>query len=439
MSVYISPLTSLENCHAFIQALDSSLMKLGMTRITVLLEALGNPQDSYKTIHVMGTNGKGSTCAMLESVYRTAGYTTGLFTSPHLIDMRERIKINNLILSDSDFINIFSEAYNAMITVLPDREDWLTYFEFITVMGFLAFKVKQVDIAIIEAGLGGRLDGTNVIRQPEAIVVTNISLDHQHILGETLEEIATEKAGVFRSGSPVITSVQEEVVQETLIEHANAIGCSVLSTDSSHVLSLGIDSENGLNTFETPIGELSTNMLGRYQALNIATVLTVISHLDSLPVSNLDIIKGLNAAQWPARLQWLRDKKIIIDGSHNISGVKSLVYTLEQDFADFNISLGLSLLKTKRIDALAPLLFLPNISQCVLLTGLPPKGGAYYTVESLETYIQTQNPELSVITLSLEAFLNLELTKQNALKLLTGSLYTAGEALKTVPPLCNVS
>ena len=432
-------LTTVRECLDFIDALDSSLMKLGMDRIKTVLDFLGNPQDTYKTIHVVGTNGKGSTCTILESIYRTAGYKTGLFTSPHLIDLRERVQVNRQMLADADFIALVNVVYDAMKQACPERQNWLTYFEFITVLGFVTFQEQQVDIAIIEAGLGGRLDGTNVIQAPEVIVVTSVSEDHQAILGETLEVIAREKAGVFRNGVPVISSQQVSTVQNELRLQAEKKNTDIVFVETQTVTSIGLVEEMGKQKFETPLGIVNTEFLGRYQQMNIATALSVIDAIPSLSMSTDAILEGINNAVWPARLQYFREQKLIIDGSHNKQGIVSLVDTVGADFKNFKITMGLSLLKTKKLEALLPLFHLENLSDIIIISDLLNQEHHYYSPDELADFLHAKAPnertKICFKRMALNDFLTFVLPDDCSLKLLTGSLYTAGMALKQVQAL----
>ena len=201
----------------------------GLHRITALMDAVGRPQDRLRFIHIAGTNGKGSTAAMLEAILRAAGYRTGFFTSPHLRRYNERIQVNGAPISDEDFCALAEEVQAAA----SGLSESLSEFECLTAMGFLHFIRKGCDIVVLEVGMGGRLDSTNVIPPPEAVVITRLSLEHTAFLGDTLEKIAAEKAGVIKPGAPVILCAQNPEAEAVIHNKCAACGCHLLGTFSA--------------------------------------------------------------------------------------------------------------------------------------------------------------------------------------------------------------
>lgn len=280
--------------------------KPGFERINALLDVLGNPQRRLKTIHVAGTNGKGSVCHIFSAIFQNNGYKTGLFTSPHITDFRERIKINGKLIS-KDFVVWFVETYqNDILRIQP------SFFEITTAMAFLAFEKKNCDIAIIETGLGGRLDATNVI-SPELSVITSIGLDHTAFLGNTVELIAAEKAGIIKSKTPIVVGYVNDSVYEVIEKHAKSKDASIYRTDP------------------LPPEPEPTDLLGEYQQRNIRTVFLGIEilkfywNLDDGKISEaINYVKKLT--NFKGRLQLISDHpKVIVDAAHNLEGVDSLL------------------------------------------------------------------------------------------------------------------
>lgn len=420
----------------FLEALDASLMKLGTDRVSRVLDVLGNPQDQVPTLHVAGTNGKGTTCALLESIYRHAGLKTGLFISPHLVDIRERIQYGGQPVSEWDFLQAAGIVFEAMSRVFPDRADWLTYFEFLTVMAFWHFAALRVDVAIIETGLGGRLDATNVIQKPLAVVITPVSFDHQSRLGHTLEEIAFEKAGIIKPGCRVFSIAQSPEVDEVLVRQAQAGQASLIQAESGrfdsgplilqdeHVYRQVYDQETGTR--------LLFNLLGRYQLENLTLVNTVIAALQpQLPVSYEAIKLGLRGVNWPGRFQFFSQCRLVVDGSHNIQGIHSLLATLREDFPDTSIHWGLTLLANRDPHVLSPLLDYPKSSRVYLLQDKIPAQRFHAPEVLLSTFKKVQGSAETITQSELMAFCSMPVAP-NELKIVTGSLYTAGKVLSTL-------
>ena len=289
------------------------LPKLGLLRMRELTDALGNPQDGYPIFHVAGTNGKGSTCAFLESILRAAGYKTGLYTSPHLTCARERIQINRELISEDDFVRL-------ELQVGLDA----TFFERMTAMAFLYFSEQQVDVAIIEVGLGGRLDATNIVN-PVVCGISRIDLDHQAILGDTLEQIAFEKAGIIKPGIPVCMSPQDPRVDSIL----------------SSLCKRGVRGD-----FDFVLG-----LSGPHQVENAALAVSMI-RASQFSVSEQAIMDGLANAHWPCRYELISEQPmILLDGAHNPGGMRALAQTLREDIRFQNRELVLWVGLTEGHDA----------------------------------------------------------------------------------------
>ena len=304
---------------------------LGLDRIEAVLEKLGNPQDSLKCIHVAGTNGKGSTCAMLESILRTAGYKTGLYTSPHIFEYTERIKTNGQEISKEAFANLFEEVSSIGIH--------LTEFEILTVMMFLYFKRNDVEIVILETGMGGRFDATNVIKENLCAIITQIDLDHTDRLGKTKDEIAFEKAGIIKPNCPIVTSMGYEAIRDKADE-VNAM----LLFSSPYV----------------PQGFVEAlSLKGLHQIENLALVLTTINYL----FKNIDeetIKCGLMKVKNPCRFEYFPEKNLIIDASHNPNGIRALRENLDYYYPDLPRRFIFGCLKNKDYKKMMEILFREN-------------------------------------------------------------------------------
>lgn len=427
-----APFQSYPDSLAFLDQLDVSVMKLGTERMERVLRVLENPQDQIKTIHVAGTNGKGSVCAMLSSIYTLAGYKTGLFISPHLTDIRERIQRQDQPITPEEFLKAAQAVYPAMIQALPDPRDWLTYFEYLNVMAFWLFANQDVDIAIIETGLGGRLDSTNTIEKPEAIAITSISLDHMDRLGYTLAEIAEEKGGIFKQGSPVFTVRQTPEVMKVFSDMASQVDAPLYRVGAEH-LQLGSLYYEGSRAYRIINDQKSQvsyalNLLGRYQHQNLSLVMRLIDYLKaSLPVGMEAIRAGLKFINWPGRLQYLPHRNLILDGSHNPAGFESLLETLALDFPDNRIHWGISLLETRPLTSVLPLLGYKQGQSVHFLSGRPAK--RFHPAQAFVDIPFNYGQDVTVTYgKSAQEFCMLP-TQPGELKVLTGSLYTAGSIL----------
>ena len=300
----------------FLYGLQMFGANFGLEPTRRLAALAGNPQEKLRFIHVAGTNGKGSTCAMLESIYRAAGLRVGLFTSPHLVSFRERIQINRQLIPELEVVRLIEELRTA------NQKNEATLFEFATVMALKYFAEQKCDLVIWETGLGGRLDATNIVT-PLASVITNIAFDHQQWLGDTLGKIAAEKAGIIKPGVPVVTTTTAPEVLAVIGNIARWNNAPLTKVaPPSPLLSAG--------TAALPL-------LGEHQKTNAALALATVEVLQRhIPVSADNIREGLAKVNWPGRLQLVQQpagRKILLDGAHNLAGAETLRATLEKDFA----------------------------------------------------------------------------------------------------------
>lgn len=302
----------------YLYGLQQYGMKFGLDNIRRLLSALGNPQNLFSSVHVAGTNGKGSTSSMIESILRTAGLKTGLFTSPHLVSFTERIRTNGIEITEDNVITLADEVR----LVAEEIGDFSpTFFEVVTAMAFLHFRKAGIDWAVVETGLGGRLDATNVI-VPEVSVITRIGLDHCEFLGRTLAEIAAEKAGVMKEGVPVVTAGQETPAMEVLEKRAAEKHSPLLRYGSDFSAGLLSESLGGITFYyegDRKYKALDVPLPGRHQMVNASMAVKTAEILTKkYPGIQFDISKGLGTVRWPGRLEIINDEPpILIDGAHN--------------------------------------------------------------------------------------------------------------------------
>lgn len=318
--------------------------KPGLDKIRMLLDLLDNPQDKIQTIHIAGTNGKGSTAKMLASVLAKK-YKCGIFTSPYMEEITEEISINGIDITKKDFM-----AYTDRIKVYVDRLDeeghHVTYFEFITAIMFLYFYEEGVDVAVIEVGLGGIFDSTNVIKKPLACLITSISMDHTNILGDTLGEIASNKAGIIKEGVPVFVYPQKDEAMDVIKDVADIKKAKLNILDESDINIIKSDSSG--NEFIYRDQHIKTSLRGRHQILNACLALLSIDGLkDKFSLSEQDIEDGIFEAYNPGRLELISQKpRILVDGSHNKESIDALIESLSQ-FSYDKLIIGFSVLGDK--------------------------------------------------------------------------------------------
>jgi len=352
---------SYEESLNFIHGLNRFGTKLGLQNITKLLELLGNPHKNIKVVHVAGTNGKGSTCAMIDSILRCAGLKVGLYVSPYLEVFNERMQINGENISNEDLARLTEKVQEKVFYMRENCLGSPTEFEVVTAIGFLYFKEQAVDLLVLEVGMGGRLDATNVVT-PLVSVITPISFDHQQYLGNTLKDISREKCGIIKPGVPVVTAPQEEEAMAVIEETCKSRNCS-LTKVTNKAVNGGLDTASyrfiaggtvGM-TFDlfTPQNEypgLKIKLIGRHQLDNAATAVTAVEMLKraGIDISKQAIYSGLSEASWPGRLEIIKEKPtILIDGAHNIAGIKTLRAALEEYFRDRKKILVVGILEDK--------------------------------------------------------------------------------------------
>jgi len=362
-------------------------IKPGLDRINVLLDSLGNPQHNMKTIHIAGTNGKGSTAYLISKALEAAGMKVGLYTSPHLVKFNERIKVNDKDISDDDLES--SAKY-----ILDHGGEDASFFETTTALAFYHFAEEKVDIAVIEVGLGGKWDATNVIT-PELAIITNIGHDHEHILGKTIEERAGEKTGIIKQNVPVVLGETKEKVLALLKKICEEKGVTpiIASALPEHIPS---------------------PLLGEYQKENARTAYAALHRLN---ISDEHIKKGWRQAKWPGRMD--QRGNILFDGAHNVDGMEKLAEYLSTQKEKPIVVLGIKKDKCAKemLELIAP------HARMLILTQ-----AEYAPLPAQELYTQIHHPDVIVCPGLGKA---LELAQQEKLPIVvTGSLYLVGDALR---------
>jgi dihydrofolate synthase/folylpolyglutamate synthase len=394
--------------------------KFGLENTFKLAALAGNPQDKLRFVHVAGTNGKGSTCAMLESIYRAAGWHVGLFTSPHLVSFRERIQVNRRLVPENEVVRLVAEMQPLLKQFPADHHP--TFFEVVTVMALKYFAAQQCDLVIWETGLGGRLDSTNIV-MPLASVITNIAFDHQQWLGDTLEKIAAEKAGIIKPGVSVITAADEPEALKVIEEVAKKQNAPLIKVGPA---ASPPPSQNGKSE-TVPVPALS--LIGDHQKINAALALAAVGTLqDKIPVSAAAIRGGLAVVDWPGRLQLIQKpngRKILLDGAHNVAGATALREALEKNFPAAGCVLVLGALRDKDwrqiCEVLAPL--------ATRIFTVPVASERTAEAGELAAACGLANPAAAIFACaSLSEALNQ--SADAPFIVVTGSLYLVGEALE---------
>lgn len=402
-------------------------IKLGLDTINALLEGLGNPQTRYHTIHIAGTNGKGSVAAMLSAILHQAGYRVGRYTSPHLEHFNERICINDQPIDDKAVVSIYERV--AAISGL-EREP--TFFELATAMGLSAFGDQKVDWAIIETGMGGRLDATNAI-QPNLTLITNISLEHKFYLGDTIAAISAEKAGIIKPGVPLATAVSQQSAQEVILKRAAELNAPTYlkgrdfkyrRLKNQHFTYYGIN--------QTLRG-LELGLSGDHQVDNAAVVLAgceLLNHMHAAHIPETAIRRGLKAANWPGRLEVVaRQPDIILDGAHNLMAARSLSRHLFKHYPKGNITLVVGILDDKPSKAILKDLIAP----CNRVVVTEPKIDRAIPAKQLAALARPFAPSVETVSDVGEAVQRaLAISKKEDAVCVAGSLYVVGEAKTTL-------
>jgi dihydrofolate synthase/folylpolyglutamate synthase len=409
----------------YLYGLEKFGMIFGLTQEERILDAIGNPHKEVQAIHIGGTNGKGSTAAMISSILQREGYRVGLYTSPHLIRFTERIKVNGKEIEEEEVVALTGwmrkEIETAGITA-P-----FTFFDFTTAMALHYFKEKWVDLAILEVGLGGRLDSTNVI-DPLISVITNIAKDHEEYLGKSILKIAHEKAGIIKKGRPLITAATQPSVLRLFSKVCREMGSPYFRVGKEFRYLRAEDGDFNYEGLNRKLWGIHLNLKGFHQVINATTAFGAMEVLEDLGhrVSTEAMINGVREVDWPGRLEMISSSpKVVLDGAHNPAGALVLKESLEEEFHYEHLVLLIGIMKDKDIQSmlhlLAPLadhiiLTKPHTDRAtppsLLKRALGPNGKKAEVAEDFKEAIEK----------------GLSLTEKEDLLCITGSLYTVGEA-----------
>ncbi|MFZ1971206.1 MAG: folylpolyglutamate synthase/dihydrofolate synthase family protein [Candidatus Acidiferrales bacterium] len=412
---------------------QARVQKFGLENISILAQELGDPQRAAPCAHVAGTNGKGSTAAMLESILRTADLRTGLYTSPHLERINERIRINGESISDEDFAAAWTRVHTAIESLIASGKlaAHPTFFECVTAMAFLAFAQHTVDFAVYEVGLGGRLDATNIV-VPEVAVLTPIDFDHENFLGHSIAEIAAEKAGIIKLGAWVVSASERLEARAVIAKRCAEMDARLVELDATaHLEEIqdqeGIYRATAVLTHSRKKLTLSPALPGRFQLRNALTAAIAVRLLAErgFPINDEAIERGIASAKWPGRLERLgTHPDTYLDGAHNPSGARELLKFWNENYADRRIFLVYGAMRDKAVDEIAGLLF-PHADTVILTEPRQPRAVsapllAEMTGHHAKTILVVPDPAKA-----LEAAI--ELANTVNVVFATGSLYLVGD------------
>ncbi|HXQ24838.1 MAG TPA: folylpolyglutamate synthase/dihydrofolate synthase family protein [Candidatus Acidoferrales bacterium] len=412
---------------------QARVQKFGLSNTHILAEALGNPHRAAPCAHVAGTNGKGSTAAMLESILRAAGLRTGLYTSPHLERINERIRIIGEDISDEYFAAAWTSVHTTIESLLASGKlaAHPTYFECVTALAFVAFAEHGVNFAVYEVGLGGRLDSTNIV-EPEVAVITSIDFDHESFLGHSIAEIASEKAGIIKRGAWVVSSAERPEARAVIAERCKEMGARLVEVDAAwrieethstggcyRAVVMASDSQERLS-IEPPLP-------GRFQIRNALTAATAARLLAErgFPVTSDAIAQGIRTVRWPGRLERLCERPAVyLDGTHNPAGARELLKFWEENFAGRRILLVYGAMRDKAVDEIAGLLF-PAADFVFLTEPLQPRAISAPLLAEMTGHLAKKSAVVRDPAEALEQAI--EMASPEDAVFATGSLYLVGD------------
>ena len=409
----------------YIHGISWTFCKPGLERISELCERLGNPQNSLKFIHVAGTNGKGSTASMLSEILRAAGYKVGLYTSPYIYRFNERMRINGGDIPDDTLAEI-TAGVRPIADTMTDRP---TEFELITAIAFEYFRREACDVVVLEAGMGGRLDSTNVIRNPLLSIITGIALDHTAYLGDTVEKIATEKAGIIKDGAPLLYGGEDTSAEAVIRAMAEERGSELYKPDYTALRVISRSLDGTVFDYKDCCG-LEIKLLGSYQPRNAALVTEAVKILRQrgLGISDLALREGLASARWRARFEIIHtEPTVIFDGAHNPQGIDAAVESVKEYYGDKRIVIMTGVLRDKDYRYIAQRLSEIAVRAFTVTPDNPRALPAEEYAENLERFGVFATP-CADISIALREGMVAALAENTALCCL-GSLYTYSEVI----------
>ena len=415
---------------------QAHVQKFGLSNVTILAADLGNPHRAAPCAHVAGTNGKGSTAAMLESILRASGLSTGLYTSPHLERINERIRINGEDISDEKFAAAWTRVHTSIESLLAAGKlaAHPTYFECITAMAFVAFAEHGVDFAVFEVGLGGRLDATNIV-EPEVAVITSIDFDHESYLGHSIAEIAAEKAGIIKPGAWVVTSAERPEARAVIVQRCKNLGARLVEVDSAWEIEEKGASDGSYRAVAKADGSqleiaIEPPLPGRFQIRNALTAATAARLLAErgFPVTDEAIASGIATVRWPGRLERLCESPVVyLDGTHNPSGARELLKFWEENFQGRRILLVYGAMRDKAVDEVAGLLF-PAVASVIFTQPLQPRAISAPLLAEMTDHLARNSVVIRDPAEALERAIEMALPEDAIFA--TGSLYLVGDLRK---------
>ncbi len=412
---------------------QARVTKFDLVNTTTLCERLGKPQRKFESVHIAGTNGKGSTAAMLESILRAAGLRTGLYTSPHLERINERIRLDGREISDADFAATFTRLHKVIEELLAAGKlaAHPTFFECMTALAFEFFAAARAELVVCEVGMGGRLDATNIL-VPEVAVITQIDFDHENYLGHSIQEIAAEKAGIIKPGARVV-SAAEHLIARVVIRRRVAEQSAFLVEIENEFRIEDVTSHDGCFAFTAISNDsgaripLDVPLPGRFQVRNALTALAAASMLAErgAPIDDGAISRGIAATVWPGRLERIAERPAIyFDGAHNPAGAREIAVLWDQHLQGRNIFLIYGALRDKAVDEIAGQLF-PRASMVILTSPAQPRAISAAVLAEMTGHHARQ---VEVVADPAQAFERaLSLASPDDVIFVTGSLYLVGD------------
>ncbi|MCK4444557.1 MAG: bifunctional folylpolyglutamate synthase/dihydrofolate synthase [Thermoplasmata archaeon] len=412
----------------YLLGLEKFGMRLGLENVTELLDGMGNPHQEWKAVHVAGTNGKGSVCAYVSSILREAGYKVGLYTSPHLVRLNERIQVNGEQISDDRLEKIAEktrEVSERMASESPEKQ--ITFFEFLTATAFTHFRDEGTDFGVLEVGLGGRLDATNVVT-PEVCAIAHLAIEHSEHLGESLGQIAGEKAGIIKNGVPVVVS--DNPAPQAIVDACEEKDASLIVVGKDIVYGRTDQKEDWQHIRLNDMHDIRIRLLGLHQIQNAATAFGVVESLRSKghEIPAKAISDGFSKAQWPGRFQILKkDPIVVLDTAHNPDAATELRRSVDEILDYDKGILVLGMLEDKDIEGFAAEIY-PVAGMVICTTPQNPRAlPAEQVAEVMKTYVRKSGPIPNVADALQKA---LDISGEDDMILVTGSNTTVGEAME---------
>ncbi len=414
---------NVNECIDYIHSLSKFGKKAGLNNIRMLLDYLDNPQDDLKCIHIAGTNGKGSTSYLIANVLKYQGYKVGLFTSPYIEVFNERIRLNGDNIPDDDLVT-YTEKVKKAVDYLAEKGYFPIEFEVITAIAFLYYKEQKCDYVVLETGLGGRYDSTNIIKENMLCVITNIGIDHTNILGDTIEDIAYQKAGIIKEKSDVVLYPMKIEASNVIKKYACEMkaSCTDVDIDCLEIIS---DTYSGSVFNYKKYNDIHLSLVGTHQIYNAITALEAIDVLSSkITIDENSIIQGFENALWPVRFEvFSKDKIVVIDGAHNLQGIKGFINSVTKYFPDKKKVFVVGMLNEKQYKESLDCIL--EIADAVVITSVPSIRQT--SVTEIYEYAKSKSNRVSYAEDNIQAFISANLMcDENSVIGIFGSLYLAG-------------